>query len=154
MILSRTSQYALQALVYLATQPGGRPILGRDIAARTAVPPAYLAKVMQLLVKANLVRSFRGQQGGFFLEEGAKDISLIKIVSLTEGREFTQVCVLGRHSCTKVAPCPIHCEWQPIKRAIAKILGESRLGPLAEGVRSGRCRLADVSLAAFAECKA
>ncbi len=32
MVLSRTSQYAVQALIYIATQPIGEPVLNRDIA--------------------------------------------------------------------------------------------------------------------------
>ncbi len=147
MILSRTSQYALQALVYLAAQPAGKPVLNRDMAARLGVPAAYLAKIMQELSKANLVRSFRGQQGGFCLEDGAERVSLIEIVSLIEGGGFAQACVLGLHVCDEGKPCPIHGQWRPIKRAITRALGESRLGPLAEGVRSGRCRLADMPLA-------
>jgi DNA-binding IscR family transcriptional regulator len=55
MILSRTSQYAIQALIYIATQPPGEPVLNRKIAAYLNVPSAYLAKIMQSLCKGNLL---------------------------------------------------------------------------------------------------
>jgi Rrf2 family protein len=149
MILSRTSQYALQALVFLAMQPVGKPILNREIANQLGVPTAYLAKIMQDLAKAKLVRSFRGQRGGFCLKDGAERVSLGEIISLTEGREFAYSCMLGMKDCAGDTPCPVHCEWVPIRQAILKLLGESRLNLLAAGVRSGRCRLADVHLAAI-----
>ena len=44
MILSRTSQYAVQALIFIATRPRGEPVLNREIASYLGVPPDYLAK--------------------------------------------------------------------------------------------------------------
>ena len=70
MILSRTSQYALQALIFIATRPPGEPVLNREIASYLDVPPAYLAKIMQSLCKGGLLYSFRGRLGGFCLREG------------------------------------------------------------------------------------
>ena len=69
MILSRTSQYAVQALIYMATQPADTPVLNKDIAAKLNVPAPYLAKILQNLAKGNLLYSFRGRLGGFCLRE-------------------------------------------------------------------------------------
>jgi DNA-binding IscR family transcriptional regulator len=55
MILSRTSQYAIQALIYIATRPPGEPILNRKVAEYLGVPTAYLAKIMQSLCRGNLL---------------------------------------------------------------------------------------------------
>lgn len=73
MILSRTSQYAVQALIYMATQPDATPVLNKDIAAKLGVPAPYLAKILQSLAKGNLLFSFRGRLGGFCLREGGQD---------------------------------------------------------------------------------
>jgi hypothetical protein len=55
MIFSRTSQYAIQALIYLATQPSGRRVLNREIAQNLGVPLAYLAKILQDLSREKLL---------------------------------------------------------------------------------------------------
>jgi Rrf2 family protein len=115
--------------VYLAAQPAGKRVLNRDMAARLGVPAAYLAKIMQDLSKANLVRSFRGQQGGFCLEDGAEGMSLIEIVSLIEGGGFGRACVLGLHVCDEGKPCPIHGQWRPIKRSITRAWGRAGWAP-------------------------
>ena len=47
MILSRTSQYAVQALIYMATQSSATPVLNKDIAARLGVPAPYLSTILQ-----------------------------------------------------------------------------------------------------------
>lgn len=150
MILSRTSQHALKALVYLASQPGGQPILIRDIAAQIGVPYAYLAKVMQILSKGKLTRSFRGRLGGYCLCDKVEHIPLMEVLLLTEGPGFAQACMLGGGECSDDNPCPMHCDWKPVKLAILRLFDESSLNQLADEVRSGRCRLANIQLAMLA----
>ena len=65
-VISQTAEYALRAIVYLAKMPDEAHIT-REIAEATRVPSGYLAKVMQTLVKADLVQSRRGLGGGFTL---------------------------------------------------------------------------------------
>ncbi len=147
MILSRTSQYALQALVYLATQPEGQPVLIRKIAAQLGAPYAYLAKTMQILSKAKLTNSFRGRKGGYCLRDKANHIAVMEVLLLIEGARFVEPCMLGVGKCSDDTPCPLHCEWQPIKLAILRFFDESSLSQLADEVRSGRSRVFDIQLA-------
>ena len=144
MILSRTSQYAVQALIYIATQPKGEPVLNRDIAQRMNVPPAYLAKIMQSLCKGNLLYSFRGRLGGFCLREGMEKTDLMHILTLTEGVGFTQDCVLGLKVCSDATACPMHNKWKPIKEKVVAMLQEQTLEKLAKAVQSGKYRLSDL----------
>jgi transcriptional regulator, BadM/Rrf2 family len=95
MLLSRTSQYAVQALIYMATQPAATPVLNKDIAARLGVPAPYLAKILQALAKGNLLFSFRGRLGGFCLREDGNRITLMEILLLTEGPAFTRAACWG-----------------------------------------------------------
>jgi Rrf2 family protein len=144
MILSRTSQYAIQALIFIATQPKGQPVLNREIASHLNVPPAYLAKIMQSLCKGNLLYSFRGRLGGFCLREGAEKTDLMQILTLTEGPGFTQECVLGLKVCSDATACPMHAKWQPIKKKVVSLLQEQTLEKLAKAVQTGKYRLADL----------
>lgn len=151
MILSRTSQYAIQALVYLASQPRGVPVLAHDIARRLNVPASYLSKIMQSLCKGRFLYSQRGRHGGFYLEEGVETVGLMEMLVYLEGEDFTRDCVLGLKVCSDETACPMHCEWKPIKQTIVDLLRERTLKKLAEDVRSGRYRLADLPLALINE---
>jgi Rrf2 family transcriptional regulator, iron-sulfur cluster assembly transcription factor len=144
MILSRTSQYAIQALIYIATQPRGEPVLNRKIADYLDVPSAYLAKIMQSLCKGNLVYSFRGRLGGFCLREGAEKTDLMQILTLTEGAGFTEDCLLGLKVCSDETACPMHTKWKPIKLKVVALLSEQTLEKLAAAVISGKYRLTDL----------
>lgn len=149
MILSRTSQYAVQAMIYMATQPAGAPVLNKDIAARLNVPAPYLAKILQSLSKGGLLYSFRGRLGGFCLREEAAQVSLMQLLQLTEGADFTQSCLLGLKRCSDETACPVHARWLPIKEKVIEMLNQMSLADLAAAVQSGRYRLADMPIAAL-----
>lgn len=149
MILSRTSQYAIQALIYVATQPPGEPVLNREIAEHLGVPTAYLAKIMQHLCKGNLLYSFRGRLGGFCLRENAEKTDLMQVLVLTEGTGFTEDCVLGLKVCSDETACPMHVRWKPIKEKIVLLLREQTLEKLAAAVNSGKYRITDLPHAAI-----
>ena len=144
MILSRTSQYAIQALIFIATRPSGEPVLNREIAGYLGVPSAYLAKIMQSLCKGNLLYSYRGRLGGFCLREGAEKTDLMQILIMTEGTSFTQDCVLGLKVCSDATACPMHKNWVPIKQKIVALLNEQTLEKLARAVQGGKYRLSDL----------
>jgi len=125
-IFSRTSEYALQALLYLSLQQAGLPIQQKDIADAIQVPPHFLGKILQALVKKGLVHSLKGKNGGFALGKKASEISVMQIVQAIEGDNFLCGCILGLSECLDEEPCPLHFKWKPIKQNITKLL-EKRL---------------------------
>ncbi len=154
MILSRTSQYAVQALIYMATQPDATPVLNKDIAAQLGVPAPYLAKILQGLAKGNLLFSFRGRLGGFCLRETGDKITLMQILLLTEGPVFTESCLLGLKKCSDETACPLHFRWLPVKKKIIDLLQDTTLDKLAKAVESGKYRLADMPGRMFEQVRA
>ncbi|MDA8384561.1 MAG: Rrf2 family transcriptional regulator, partial [Betaproteobacteria bacterium] len=77
MLFSRTSQYAAQALIYLATQRRDRFVLTREIAAHLDIPSDYLGKIMGTMSRASLLTSVRGRKGGYALNEGAENTDML-----------------------------------------------------------------------------
>jgi Rrf2 family protein len=144
MILSRTSKYAIQALIYMATQPSGVAILNRTIAEKLGASPTYLAKILQNLCKFNLLYSFRGNHGGFCLREKGGEINLLQIVLVTEGPGIQEECVLGFKVCSDKKPCLMHTKWAPIRKEIIELLQSQNLEFLAAEVLSGKRLLSDL----------
>jgi Rrf2 family protein len=144
MLISRTSQYAIQSLIYMSLKDAATPVLSREIAEQLGVPPAYLAKIMQTLCRGGLLRSFRGRLGGFSLREAPRDIDLMRILLITEGPEFSKDCVLGLKMCSDETACPMHERWKPIKAEILDMLKGQNLENLAHAVRVGKYRLTDI----------
>lgn len=146
MILSRTCQYAIQALVFIATRREGPPVLARAVAAYLNVPAPYLAKIMQTLSRARLVESFRGPQGGFRLREGAGETTLMVVATLMEPPDAFETCLLGLKACEDENPCPMHRDWKPLKQKVLALLNRKTIGQLAAAVRTGKYRIADLPL--------
>jgi Rrf2 family protein len=151
MLISRTSQYAIQSLIYIATQPPGEPVLSREAAERLQVPAAYLAKIMQVLCRGGLVTSFRGRLGGFCLREDPEKIDLMRVLQITEGQEFTKDCVLGLKVCSEETACPMHKKWLPIKEEIIAMLKQQTLSTLSDAVKTGKYRISDLPQALLPE---
>lgn len=144
MIISRTSQYAIQALIYIATQDQNQPVLNREIASKLSVPAPYLAKILQNLCRGGLLNSYRGRLGGFTLSADSSQIDLMSILHVTEGVQFTEGCVLGLKRCSDETACPMHNQWKPIKQTIIELLHEQTLNKLAEAVLIGKYRISDI----------
>lgn len=85
MILSRSSEYAIRAFLYLAKQEPGRLVMARQIADDAGLPGHFLAKLLQQLARKGLVRSNKGPSGGFTLTTDPREINILSIVEAVEG---------------------------------------------------------------------
>jgi len=144
MLISRTGQYAIQALVYMGLPGAGSSVNVQDLAKNLDVPAAYLAKVMQVLGHHGLVSSTRGRTGGFRLGMAAENISLMQVLSLVEGEKFHHECLLGLKQCGDETACPMHTKWKPIKTELLEVLESQNIAVLAQAVSEGKYRLTDV----------
>jgi Rrf2 family protein len=85
MRLGRAAAYAVFATTHLAEHANGTPIQGRDIAEACGIPAGHLLKILQHLVRAQILSSERGPAGGFVLRKPPREITLLEIVESIEG---------------------------------------------------------------------
>ena len=83
MKLQVSSRIAIFALLDLATFPD-RQLVVAEIGAKYGVSSHHLAKVMQVLARAGLVRSLRGAKGGYQLSGNARRTTLLDVIQLFE----------------------------------------------------------------------
>jgi Rrf2 family transcriptional regulator, nitric oxide-sensitive transcriptional repressor len=105
-VLSQTVEYALRAVVLLASEPD-TPKTVANVAAKTLVPPAYLAKILRGLTRAGLVASRRGLGGGVTLVRPPEQITIKDVVDAVEPLQRIRSCPLGLKS-HGVQLCPLH----------------------------------------------
>jgi Rrf2 family transcriptional regulator, iron-sulfur cluster assembly transcription factor len=137
-LYSHTAELAIRAALFLALQPPGKLSPVREIARSTRLPEPYLAKILQRLSAAALVRAFRGPGGGLELGRDPKAINLWSIVCAVEDCEKRNLCVLGLQTCSGAHPCSLHHRWEPLKDEMRRLLEESTLAELAEELRGER----------------
>ena len=122
-MLSYTSDYALRAVLVLAGDTKHRPLRADEIADATGAPRNYMGKTLNSLVKAGVLRSARGPQGGFSLAIPAESLTIARVIDcFVEPRSHTK-CLLGNRPCDSRNPCTAHQLWTAIN--------EKRRDPLA-----------------------
>ena len=122
-IFSRSCEYGIQALLYLAQQSRERHLVQlREISSSLHIPHHFLSKIMQTLAHYELVISHKGLNGGFELGRVPSKIRLIDIVRALDGDAFLDHCVLGLTSCSPESPCSVHQDWLQAKSIIFDML--------------------------------
>lgn len=82
---SRSTGYALLAVGFIAKNRDKGIILSQDIAKKHKIPLEYLLKILQQLVRSNVLKSKRGPRGGFSLAMTPKKISMLNIIEAVDG---------------------------------------------------------------------
>ena len=91
MRISRSTGYALLAIGYLAQYQKEGIVLSQSISEKYNIPLEYLLKILQQMVKTNLLRSKRGPRGGFTLARSPKKITLLEVIESVEGPMISQL---------------------------------------------------------------
>jgi len=130
--LTRDGEYAVRAVLFLASQPLGKISLISEISKVQDVPKSYLAKIMQHLVKVGLVNSRRGAKGGFFLARPADRITLRQTIEAVEGPIYLNVCLIRKGECPRDEICPVHPVWREAQEKLFSVLESKTMAQLAK----------------------
>lgn len=87
MKLSGGVEWALHCCVVLTA--AAEPVPAARLAQLHDVSPSYLAKQMQALSRAGLVRSVQGKTGGYVLTRGGTEITVLDVVQAVDGSRCT-----------------------------------------------------------------
>lgn len=131
-LFSKSCEYALQALLYLAYEGKGEPILLRKISNALHIPHHFLSKILHQLVNGGILVSNKGVSGGFGLARSADVITLGDVVKAVDGEGFLHECVLGFAGCADEDPCPVHNQWKPAKQIILRMMSSKSIAKLSK----------------------
>lgn len=135
MLFSKSCEYAIQALLYLAhREHEGQPVLLRDISDSLRIPHHFLNKVLQQLTREGILVSLRGVSGGFSFGRLGSEITLGDVVKAIDGEQFLNECVLGFPGCADDNPCPVHDQWKRAKKILLKMVGTKSIAELSKEV--------------------
>jgi Rrf2 family protein len=135
-IFSRSCEYAIQAVLYIAKESDSRPIQLKEVASALHIPLHYLSKILQSLVRSEIIQSFKGKNGGFVLSRPSDQITLGDIVLAIDGTGFLNHCVLGFTGCQDDLPCPVHEEWKSIKQLVRSMVSKKNVHDLGKEINS------------------
>lgn len=128
-MFSQTTEYAIRAVVLLASESEGEAVGNKVLAERAQIPPSYLSKVLQGLARAGIVESRRGVRGGFRLRHSPDQITLLDVVTAVEPLPRLKTCPLGLKSHSRVL-CPMHARLDKAMAQVEAVLSESTIAEL------------------------
>jgi len=129
-MLPQTAEYALRAVIWLASHPETAQTKD-EMAKGAGVPPRYFYKVLQALGRAGFVKSQPGPGGGYRLARPADEITILDIITVVGPIQRIHDCPLGIESHNPTL-CPLHKEldkaFAQIEAAFARVTIAQLLG--------------------------
>ena len=134
MKLTSKGRYAVMALVDLARFNNIDPVSLRDISLRQGISLDYLEQIFSKLRKKEIVQSVRGTQGGYILNQKAKEIKLTNIFNAVDEKVKTVQCKKeSKKGCNgKSSKCLTHNLWDELDLHINSFFENKKLGDLVK----------------------
>jgi Rrf2 family protein len=144
-VLSRKSKYGLKALLQLAMETGGEPVLISALAAREAIPKKFLEAILLELKRYGVVESRKGKGGGYFLRRRPSEITFGEVIRALDGPLAAVPCVskMAYMKCTECvdeATCGVRIAMKEVRDATARILDNTTLADVNRKVTRKRGR--------------
>jgi Rrf2 family protein len=130
--LTHRADYAVRAMLALASPDVDGLQSVRHIAERMSIPPRFLPQVMRDLAAAGLVEAQPGRRGGYRLMRPPVQVSLLDVIEAAEGDTRRQTCVLRGGPCGFDGYCAVHPVFADAEDAVMSHLARSNLADAAE----------------------
>jgi Rrf2 family protein len=115
-MLSQTAEYALRAIVALATGNGAART-AQDLSRDSQVPLDYLSKVLHSLARAGILTGQRGRGGGFQSVKPASELTVLEVVTAVDPLKRIRTCPLGIAAHGENL-CPLHRKLDDAVRSV------------------------------------
>ena len=131
-MLTRKGKYGLKAMIALAKEHGGGPVLIGDLAEQEAIPKKFLESILLALKHRGLVHSRKGPGGGYQLGRPPDEISVGDIVRALDGPLALVSCVSQTayapcEECVTEKDCAVRRIFQQVRDQTARILDGTTL---------------------------
>lgn len=137
-MLSRTGEYALRAVLYLALKGSDKPVTADEMARALDVPRNYLSKTLHRLARSGVLKSTRGPHGGFRLAKPAVGLPISSVVSEFQHAVPFSRCLLGNRDCDPFNPCAAHEQWREWSGELTRMMERTTVADFVEGKEHAR----------------
>lgn len=138
-MFSTSCHYGLQGILHIAYyHDQERNIDLKQIAQEQNIPRHFLSKILQILVRKNLLVSTKGPSGGFRLKREPEEISLLEVIDAIDGMDVFTKCGIGFKKCNDENPCPIHEDYKRVRNQVLLLFESKTLAGLVEDTKQGK----------------
>ena len=129
--LGRKGAYSIDAVVYLARQPGPGRSKARAIGEAIGAPGNYLPQILADLVRGGILVAEAGREGGYRLARRAEAITLLELVEAAEGPIVEDRCQLTGKPLVGGSVCLLHESWARVCGGLIRELRRTTVADLA-----------------------
>ena len=131
--LTKTVEYALISINYIEKNAKDKPVPAKSISNQFLIPEELLAKILQRLVKLDILKSVQGPHGGYKIKSSTKNINLINFIELLEGPVGIVDCTVDK-DCSLLDYCNIRKPIRLINNNIRSVLEKTALSDITKGI--------------------
>lgn len=111
----------------------GRKVGIKEICQTANTPESFTAKILQALVRRGIISSLKGPTGGFYFSKDLNELSVYDVVEAIDGDGIFTKCGLGLSECNAQQPCPLHHQFETVRKELYKMCKTNNLNDLLEG---------------------
>lgn len=133
MKISSQEEYGVRCLLQIGRRGQGSLTIP-EISRAEGLSSHYVAKLLRVLRRGGLVKSVRGQAGGYVLSRPLSEITVAEVLTVLGGRLYDpEFC--GTHGgaemvCAHTVDCSIRSLWRSVQQAVDQVLGKTTLAEL------------------------
>jgi len=116
-LITRDTDYALRALCFIAKRKD-KIVPVPELVAELKIPRPFLRKILQVLNKKRILKSYKGQGGGFLLAVPANRIFLVDLIGIFQGPFRLNECFLKKMACPDTKTCALRKKIDNIERGV------------------------------------
>jgi len=120
-LLTRDTDYAIRALAFIARRGKG-VVSVTELVRALKIPRPFLRKILQILNKEGIVRSYKGMGGGFKLSASPKRIFLVDLIEIFQGPFSLNECFFKKNICPTVKVCRLKKKIDAIEKHVIREL--------------------------------
>ena len=137
-MLSNTCKTAVKAVIFLCSKFDTNENAGiKEVAEYINANEHTVGKILQTLVRQNVINSMKGPSGGFYISKEQQKQPVINIVEAIDGKQIFKSCGLGLSKCSSLHPCPIHYEYKEARDIIESLFKQKKVLDLCQPVNNG-----------------
>lgn len=129
MFISKTSEYALRILTYMALN-NKTQFSAKNLYEKLQIPKRYLMRLLTDLSKSGFIKATRGRSGGYVFARPLDTIYFSEVIDSVEGLLSFEGCVLGNPICPVDKPCAMHAIWEKPRQVFLETIKKTTFADL------------------------
>ncbi len=137
MKISTKGRYALRMLLELAAHQDDGFISLKEISEHQDISKKYLEQIVPMLNKSGILRTNRGNRGGYMLAKSPRECSVGDVLRATEGSLAPVTCLeYDVNDCPRAGFCPTLFVWEGLNKAVTEYLDSITLQDILDRMTS------------------